>query len=112
MTTLSHPRRSPTFVGEVVSVTGAAVSVELHTDLTAALMMVEGETYRVGQVGAFFRIPIGYANLYAVCTQIGAAAVPESLRETDAAARRWLTVSLFGEAVGAQFDRGVSQYPT
>ncbi len=112
MNPLDHPRRSPTFVGEVVSVTGAVASVQLHTDVAATLMMVEGETYRVGQVGAFLRIPLGYTSLYAVCTQVGAAAIPQSVRETDAAARRWLTISLFGESVGGHFDRGVSQYPT
>ena len=38
--------------------------------------MIGGESYRVGQIGGFFRVPLGYTNLYAVCTQIGADAAP------------------------------------
>ncbi len=85
--------------------------------------MVGGESYRVGQIGAFLRIPLGYTHLYAVCTQVGADAAPTQPAENpapipapdeDAASDsyRWMTVTLFGEAVGGHFDRGVGQYPT
>jgi hypothetical protein len=85
--------------------------------------MVGGESYRVGQIGAFLRIPLGYTHLYAICTQVGADAAPTQPAENpapipapdeDAASDsyRWMTVTLFGEAVGGHFDRGVGQYPT
>lgn len=71
--------------------------------------MIGGESYRVGQIGGFFRVPLGYANLYAVCTQIGADAAPLGSAEqsfgpaleTDTQLRlsgyRWMTIVLFGE---------------
>ena len=74
--------------------------------------------------GGFFRVPLGYANLYAVCTQIGADAAPpssaevmsEAALETDSQVRlsgfRWMTIVLFGEGLGTEFERGVGQYPT
>jgi DNA helicase HerA-like ATPase len=85
--------------------------------------LVEGESYRVGQLGAFVRIPLGYTDLYAICTQVGAdaappqpaeepAPIPAPEAEADADSYRWMSVSLFGEAVGGYFDRGVGQYPT
>jgi DNA helicase HerA-like ATPase len=86
--------------------------------------MINGESYRVGQIGGFFRVPLGYTNLYSVCTQIGAdAAPPDSAErvfggalESDLQFRlsgyRWMTVVLFGEALGSEFERGVGQYPT
>jgi hypothetical protein len=90
--------------------------------LPTTLVMVGGRSFRVGQIGAFLRIPLGYAHLYAVCTQVGADAAPASLsesteplpKEDDAGQEgyRWLTMALFGESVGGQFDRGVGQYPT
>ncbi len=65
-----------TNVGQVASVTGGIVRVRLRDDMSSTLLLISGETYRVGQIGGFFRIPLGYANLYAVCTQVGADAAP------------------------------------
>ncbi|TSA12521.1 MAG: DUF87 domain-containing protein, partial [Deltaproteobacteria bacterium] len=92
--------------------------------MPTTLVMIQGESYRVGQIGAFFRIPLGYTQLYAVCTQVGADAAPTNIDETNRggaletstterlAGYRWMTVALFGESIGAQFERGVGQYPT
>ena len=118
------PLADPTYIGQVASVTGAIVRVQLREDMPSTLVMIGGESYRVGQIGGFFRVPLGYANLYAVCTQIGADAAPptsdqvmsEAALETDSQARlsgfRWMTIVLFGEALGIEFERGVGQYPT
>jgi hypothetical protein len=113
---------APTFIGRVASVRGAIVRVRLQ-GLPTTLVLVEGESYRVGQLGAFVRIPLGYTDLYAICTQVGADAAPPQPAEepapipapeadADADSYRWMSVSLFGEAVGGYFDRGVGQYPT
>ena len=118
------PLADPTYIGQVVSVTGAIVRVRLREDMPSTLIMIGGESYRVGQIGGFFRIPLGYTNLYAVCTQIGADAAPPgsveeilgAALETDTQAHlsgfRWMTIVLFGEGLGTEFERGVSQYPT
>ena len=98
--------------------------MRLREDMPSTLVMIGGESYRVGQIGGFFRVPLGYANLYAVCTQIGADAAPpssaeamsEAALETDSQVRlsgfRWMTIVLFGEGLGTEFERGVGQYPT
>lgn len=113
---------TPTFVGFVVSVQGGLVRVRLRKT-PSTLIMVGGESYRVGQIGAFLRIPLGYTQLFGVCTQVGADAAPPLASEQTLAmleadddplpqGYRWLTLALFGEAVGGHFDRGVGQYPT
>lgn len=113
---------APTFIGRVASVRGGIVRVRLQ-GLPTTLVMVGGESYRVGQIGAFLRLPLGYTQLFGVCTQVGADAAPPLPAEDpapipapdDTAAPdgyRWLTLTLFGEAVGGHFDRGVGQYPT
>lgn len=114
----------PTYIGQVAAVTGAMVRVRLREDMPSTLVMIDGESYRVGQVGGFVRVPLGYANLYAVCTQIGADAAPPgsseeafgTFLEPGAQIRmsgyRWMTVVLFGEGMGGEFERGVGQYPT
>ena len=114
----------PTFIGQVASVTGGIVRVRLREDMPTTLVMIEGESYRVGQIGAFFRIALGYTQLYAVCTQVGADAAPSNSLEADSgsaletptterlAGYRWMAVTLFGESIGSQFERGVGQYPT
>ena len=100
-----------TLIGHVDSVSGNIVTVGLKDDIPT-LIMIEGFSYRIGQIGAFVRIPIGYTNLYAVCTLVGAAATPQRQDTEALPGHRWLTVTLFGESVGDYFERGVSQYPT
>lgn len=115
----------PTYVGQVASVAGGIVRVRLRRDMPTTLVLVEGESYRVGQIGGFFRIPIGYTQLYAVCSHVGADAVPpgamsgetglletNTTREQELTGYRWMTVVLFGESMGGRFERGVGQYPT
>lgn len=105
-------RKDSTYIGAVRSVTGAVVSIELRSDLTSTLVMVRGESHRLGQIGAFVRMPLGYANLYGVVTQVGAAAAPGPVGSSTVEGHRWISVALFGEAVSGSFERGVSQYPT
>jgi hypothetical protein len=100
---------APTLIGYVDSVKGAVVTIRLHEVPT--FMMLDGRSYRVGQIGAFLRIPLGYTQLYAVCTLIGAAAAPVH-NENSLPGHRWLSATLFGESIGGVFERGVSQYPT
>ena len=114
----------PTFVGQVASVTGAIVRVRLREDMPTTLILIQGESYRVGQVGGFFRLPLGYSSLYAVCTQVGADAAPtgsidlgtntglETTARLNLSGYRWMTIVLFGEGVSGEFERGVGQYPT
>lgn len=104
-------RGTPTLIGYVDSVKGGVVTVRLRDGLPT-FMMVDGRSYRVGQVGAFLRIPLGYTQLYAVCTLVGAAAATESDGSNMPRGNRWLSATLFGESIGGVFERGVSQYPT
>jgi len=118
------PLADPTYIGQVASVTGAVIRVRLREDMPSTLVMIGGESYRVGQIGGFFRVPLGYTNLYAVCTQIGADAAPPGSAEGSFGAAleddmqlhlsgyRWMTIVLFGEALGGEFERGIGQYPT
>lgn len=105
-------RSDATYIGVVRSVSGAVVSIQLREDLASTLVMVAGESHRVGQIGSFLRIPLGYAFLFGVVTQVGAAAAPSDIVPGREDAYRWVSVTLFGEAVSGQFERGVSQYPT
>lgn len=108
---MSHS--DPTYVGDVQAVTGALVRVRLREDLLSALLLVEGQSHRVGQVGAFLRIPLGYVQLYGICTEVGATAAPPNMTFTGAEGQgRWLAIALFGETIGKHFERGVSQFPT
>jgi hypothetical protein len=104
---------SPTFIGTVRDVRGATVSVALHEDTIAGLSFIDGHGYRIGQVGSFVRIPMGYVDLFGVVSQVGAGAVPERIAEHQPYGDRWMTVQLAGEADRrGSFARGLSQYPT
>lgn len=108
-----------TFLGTVFSVAGAKVVVEIAPDLPSTSPIVRGRVYRLGQIGSFVRIPLGFHNIYGIVSMVGAAdagaaaggAAPD--RAPQFRARRTLEVRLVGEAMGGgPFLRGVSQYPT
>ena len=104
---------SPTYLGTVQDVQGATVNVELDTDTISGLIFIDGRGYRVGQVGSFVRIPIGFIDLFGIVTQVGAGAVPESLAKAEPYGHRWMRVQLIGEGQRTgNFQRGISQYPT
>ena len=90
-----------------------SVNVELDKGTISGLIFIDGHGYRVGQVGSFIRIPIGFVDLFGLVTQVGAGAVPESLAESQPHGHRWLKIQLVGEAQRTgEFKRGVSQSPT
>ena len=104
---------SPTFLGIVQDVQGSTVHVELDKDTISGLVFIDGQGYRVGQIGSFVRIPIGFMDLFGIVSQVGAGAVPESSAITEPYGHRWLRVQLIGEGQrSGQFQRGISQYPT
>lgn len=107
-----------TEIGEIDSISGNNISVKLFDAIKSNMPIIDGVVYRVGQIGSFVRIPLGYANLYGIVTQIGSAAIPESLREAFVKDydilknTRWINIVLVGEQVGKKLERGVTQYPT
>lgn len=103
---------NPAVIGAVRSISGTNVSVQLYKSLNSTISYINGNGYKIGQVGGFVKIPQGYINLYGTVVQIGADAIPESLRNDENAGIRWMTVQLVGEgALGQPFERGISQYP-
>ena len=102
--------RDPTFLGTIEAVSGAALNVHLARSVASGLSIINGQTYKVGQVGSFVRVPQGYQDLFGVVSEVGANAVPERTDPgTDTG--RWMKIELVGEIVGQTFERGVSQYP-
>lgn len=104
---------NPTFLGTVQNVEGVTISVKLDPHAPSGLAFIHGHGYRIGQVGSFVRIPIGYIDLFGVVSQVGAGAVPMSIAQLEGEGYRWMTVQLAGEGRrGRDFERGVSQHPT
>lgn len=102
-----------TFLGTVQDVNGTSVSVKLINAHSSGLTFVDGQGYRIGQVGSFVRIPIGYIDLFGIVSQVGARSVPENRPKEETDGYRWLTIQLIGEGYKkGKFQRGISQYPT
>lgn len=103
----------PTFLGTVEDVSGTTVRVRLHDVTESGLGFIDGQSYRVGQLGGFVRFPMGFVNLYGVVSQVGASAVPQRLAVETSQDNRWITVQLVGEVRPKKdFQRGISQHPT
>ena len=111
-------KHNPTHIGEVESVSGNSVTIKMASNYPSNMPIVNGTVYRIGQIGSFLKIPLGYANLYGLITQAGVLAMPESMliayKENPSIVdgHRWLRMILIGEQVGSTFERGVLQSPT
>jgi len=106
-------KNNSTLIGTVQDVNGTSVSVKLSGNQSTGLTFVDGQGYRIGQVGSFVRIPIGYVDLFGIVSQVGARSVPENLKDAEPEGYRWLTIQLIGEGYKkGKFQRGISQYPT
>lgn len=106
-------RHDPTFIGTVQDVAGTSVSVALASETATGLSFFKGESYRIGQVGSFVRIPLGYTSLFGIVSQVGAGAAPKIEGDIHPWGNQWLKVQLVGErGREGRFERGVSQHPT
>lgn len=110
--------KNQTEIGKIVSVSGNIITVQLSDTIQSNMPVINGVVYRIGQIGSFLKVPLGYANLYGIVTQVGASAIPDKLKElievdkTLLDNRQWLNMVLVGEQAGKRFERGVSQSPT
>jgi len=108
-------KKDVTFLGLIRRVVGAKVFVEVSAEIPSASPIVHGRVYRLGQVGSFVRIPLGFLNLYGVVSMVGASEIspPETTDIPFPHGQRWLEVQLVGESYGKEgFKRGVSIFPT
>lgn len=106
-------KNKATFLGTIEDVKGSSVRVLLSNDSLSGLTYIDGQGYRIGQIGTFIKIPIGFTLLYGVISQVGASSVPENLVDQQPYGNRWMTVHLVGEGTTkGNFQRGISQYPT
>ncbi|QGY45898.1 DUF853 family protein [Maribellus comscasis] len=112
------PQDKDTLIGKVASISGNQVSVRMLETTKSLMPIIDGILYRVGQLGSFLKIPLGYANLYGIVTQIGVDALPDSLKKLAIEdfekiyTTRWLSMVLIGEKAINKFERGVTQFPT
>jgi DNA helicase HerA-like ATPase len=106
-------RPDPTLIGTVQDVAGTSISVSLVSETATGLSFFNGESYRIGQVGSFVRIPLGYTSLFGIVSQVGAGAAPKQEGDIRPWGNQWLKVQLVGErGREGKFERGVSQHPT
>ncbi len=106
-------RADPTLIGTVQDVAGTSVSVSLASETATGLSFYKGESYRIGQVGSFVRIPLGYTSLFGIVSQVGAGAAPKTEEDARPWGNQWLRIQLVGErGREGRFERGVSQHPT
>lgn len=102
-----------TYLGDVQDVNGTTVSISLSKESLTGFVYIDGQGYRVGQIGSFIRIPIGFNNLFGIISQVGASAIPVKQTEIQSHGNRWMTIQLIGEGPrNGVFQRGISQYPT
>nr|WP_315142877.1 DUF87 domain-containing protein [uncultured Flavobacterium sp.] len=106
-------KNNSTYLGTVQDVSGTTIRVAMVNDSLSGLTYVDGEGYKIGQIGSFVKIPLGYNYLFGIITQVGASAVPENQTLNQPYGNRWMTIQLIGEGQRTgEFQRGISQYPT
>ena len=58
-----------TEIGEIDSINGNVVSVKMSDNQKSLIPIIDGIVYKVGQLGSFLKVPLGYTNLYGIVTQ-------------------------------------------
>lgn len=102
-----------TYLGDVQDVNGTTVSISLSKESLTGFVYIDGQGYRVGQIGSFVRIPVGFSDLFGIVSGVGASAAPANRSEGDILGNRWMKIQLIGEGPrNGIFRRGLSQYPT
>lgn len=102
-----------TYLGSVQNVNGTTINVSISKESLTGFIYIDGQGYRIGQIGSFIRIPIGFTDLFGIISQVGADSVPDNLKDNQPNGNRWMTLQLIGEGQRkGSFQRGISQYPT
>ncbi|WP_083233035.1 ATP-binding protein [Pseudomonas graminis] len=101
----------PTFLGVVSAVSSSSLAVELAASVESGIVVLEGRNYRIGQVGSFVKIPLGYNHLYGVISESSESSTVDADSKISSD-RKWIKVELVGESIGGNFDRGISEYPS
>lgn len=102
-----------TEIGEIDSINGNIVSVKMYDNQKSNIPIIDGIVYKIGQLGSFLKVPLGYTNLYGIVTQVGADAIPEKLKDISKIDyKKYLSIVLVGEQTGKKFERGITQFPT
>jgi DNA helicase HerA-like ATPase len=101
----------PTFLGIISAVSSSSVAVDLAASVESGIVVLEGKNYRIGQVGSFVKIPLGYNHLYGVISESSETSTLDSDAKMSSD-RKWVKVELVGESIGGNFDRGISEYPS
>jgi len=110
-------KSDPTFLGAVRRVIGAKLLIELSPEILSENPIINGRLYKLGQIGSFVRIPLGFLNLFAIVSMVGASEFViqpgTDYPATLPSGQRWMEAQLVGEAYAAgPFERGVSVFPT
>lgn len=102
-----------TEIGEIDSINGNIVSVKMYDNQKSNIPIIDGIVFKIGQLGSFLKVPLGYTNLYGIVTKVGADAIPEKLKDISKIDyKKYLSIVLVGEQTGKKFERGITQFPT
>ncbi|NAT79110.1 DUF853 family protein [Dickeya dadantii] len=108
---MNKEKSNSTSIGVISSISSSSVTIRLSRKVNSGLLIIEGRTHKVGQVGSFVRIPQGYNDLYGVVASSNENSTIDS-NENIASDNRVIAVELIGESSCGFFDRGISQYPS
>src|SRR5690606_26134593 len=115
---MSYHEKENTQIGQVESVSGNSLTIRMFDNVKSNMPVINGVVYRIGQVGSFLKVRLGYSDVFGLVTQVGAIALPENLRPSSVedyakiGNTRWLTLVLIGEQTSGRFERGITQLPT
>lgn len=96
---------NPLKIGNVIRVNSGQVDVMITTpDLN---ILIEGENYRVGQLGSYVTIPIEDRTIVGFVTGLGR----QEVAVVEVQPQLIMQIQLLGEVKAGRFVRGVNEYP-
>lgn len=101
-------------LGEIIRADSSVIEVIVSNTIPSSSPIIQGKVYRVGQIGALVKIPIGNITIFGMVNSISnRASDTDENSEIISKGNRYLSIDLIGEKVGGDpFEKGVGVYPT
>lgn len=102
-------------IGSIYAVSPAKVIAVLDDDLQSLTKQIDGQTYRVGQIGSYVALPEGDQVVVGMVTQVRMTeAFDQALQEQEVQIprqKRVIEIQLIGAVKHGRFEKGVSLFP-
>ncbi len=93
-------------IGVIYEISKSSLTVVLDDNITSFERVLNGKTYRIGQIGSFVVLPVGDINVIGVITKV------KMEPRQNGNTHKEVELQLVGSVIEERFQKGVSAFPS